>query len=184
MRTRPSTLMLIVAAIALVLGVAGTATAAKLIDGKTIKAGTVKSKQLKNGTVKKKDLSKPLVAQLDTPAPATVPTVKVTEPANLNLVANVSTQVGVQLVSVATYLTTATVVLTSTGDGVGSCTLEVDGTVIDEGQFGFPAGGGRTTFTLMGVFDGSPVKSPAVSCETPGSGAASDISIISMSVTD
>lgn len=184
MRNRPSPLVLVVVAVALLLGGAGTAAAAKMIDGKTIKAGTVKSKQLKNGTVKKKDLSQALVAQLDTPAPATVPTVKVTKPANLNLVADVSTQVGVQPVSAGTYLTTATVVLTSTGDGVGSCTLEVDGTVIDEGQFGFPAGGGRTTFTLVGVFDGSPVKSPAVSCEPPASGAASDISIISMSVSD
>lgn len=48
---------LLIAAVLLMVGLAGTATAAKLITGKQIKDNTVTTKDIKNGTLKEADLS-------------------------------------------------------------------------------------------------------------------------------
>lgn len=50
----------LVICITIVVASAATATAAKLINGKNIKKGTVTSKQIKNGTIVKADLNKNL----------------------------------------------------------------------------------------------------------------------------
>jgi hypothetical protein len=59
---------LLLALAVLVLGVAGTATAAKLITGNQIKNNTVSTKDIKNGTVKQKDLNKSVNAKLNAPS--------------------------------------------------------------------------------------------------------------------
>jgi hypothetical protein len=51
---------MVVAVIALVVALSGSAYAAVTINGKNIKKGTVTSKQIKNGTIVKSDLSKKL----------------------------------------------------------------------------------------------------------------------------
>jgi hypothetical protein len=51
---------MVVALIALVVALSGTAYAAATINGKNIKKGTVTSKQIKDGTIVKADLSKKL----------------------------------------------------------------------------------------------------------------------------
>ncbi len=188
MKRRPTPLTLLLFAVVLALGVTGTATAAKLIDGKTIKAGTVTTKQLKDGTVKKKDLSKAVKKKLGVPGPAgpqgpaALAKVHASTAPNANFAANTQVSVGTQVLSAGTYLTTATVILSSTAEGVGSCTLQLGGVVLDEGQFDFQTGGGRTTFTLVSVVEATAAQSPKLVCEAPGTGAASNISFISIPV--
>lgn len=188
MKRRPSPLTLLLFAVVLALAIGGTATAAKMIDGKTIKAGTVTTKQLKNGTVKKKDLAKSVKKQLGVPGPAgpqgpaALPKVHTAQAPNANFPADTQVQVGGQSLPAGTYVTTATVILTSTSDGGGSCSLQLAGAVVDEGQFEFATGGGRTSFTLVGVVNATPAQSPTLFCETQGSSAASNISFISIPV--
>jgi hypothetical protein len=188
MKRRPSPLTLLLFAVVLALGVAGGATAAQVIDGKTIKAGTVTTKQLKDGTVKKKDLAKSVKNKLGVPGPAgpqgpaALPDVHAATVPNSNFAADTQFPVGTQVLPVGTYVTTATVILSSTSDGVGSCTLQVNGAVIDEGQFDFQTGGGRTPITLVAVVNATAAQSPKLVCETPGTGAASNISFISIPV--
>jgi hypothetical protein len=191
MKRRPSPLTLLLFAVVLALGVAGTATAAQPIDGKNIQAGTVTTKQLKDGTVKKKDLAKSVKKQLAAPGPvgpqgpagpAALPKVHLTQAPNANFAANTQVEVGAQALPAATYVTTATVILSSTATGVGSCTLQLNGVVMDEGQFEFQTGGGRTSFTLVGVINATAALSPKLVCEAPGTGAASNISFVSIPV--
>ncbi|MBJ7358527.1 hypothetical protein [Nocardioides sp.] len=188
MKRRPSPLTLLLLAVVLALGVAGTATAAKMIDGKTIKAGTVTTKQLKDGTVKKKDLAKAVKKQLGVPGPAgpqgpaALPKVHSTQAPNANFAANTQVQVGAQSLPVGTYVTTATVNLVSTSDGLGSCTIQLGGNVLDEGQFDFPTGGGRNSFTLVAVVTTTAALSPTLVCEAPGTGAATSIAFVSIPV--
>jgi hypothetical protein len=188
MKRRPSPLTLLLLAVVLALGVAGSATAAKLIDGKSIKPGTVTTKQLKDGTVKKKDLAKSVKKQLGVPGPvgpqgpAALPKLHATQSPSSNFAANTQVQVGTQVLPAATYFTTATVILSSTSDGVGSCTVQLNGVVLDEGQFDFQTGGGRTSFTLVAVVNATAAQSPKLICETPGTGAATNISFLSIPV--
>jgi hypothetical protein len=189
MKRRPSPLTLLLFAVVLALAVGGTATAAKMIDGKTIKAGTVTTKQLKDGTVKKKDLSKSVKKQLGVPGPAgpqgpaALPKVHAAQAPNTNFPANTEFEVATQVLPAATYVTTVTVISSSLSDGVGGCTLQLNGVVLDEGQFDFPTGGGRSSFTLVAVVNATAAQSPKLFCQTPGSGAASNISFLSIPAT-
>lgn len=187
MKRSPSPLHLAVIGLALLvglaLGIAGTATAAGKINGKSIKKGTVASKQIKDGTIKQADLSKAVVDQLLAPTPAQTPPKVVAGAApSTNLVANTPTQVASQSLVAGSYLTTATVVLVSTGDGVGECALLVGGSAVDLGQYKFAVGGGRTSFTLVGLVTAG-AQQPTVDCNVPASGSASNLSMISMPVT-
>lgn len=70
-KTRRNTLAvpaLFLALAVLIVGVAGTATAAKLITGKQIKDNTVTTKDIKNGTLKPKDMNKTVKAKLNAPS--------------------------------------------------------------------------------------------------------------------
>ena len=60
MPSRPT----IIALLALFAALAGTATAAKLINGKDIRKGTVASRQIKDGTLQKRDLNRRAIAAL------------------------------------------------------------------------------------------------------------------------
>jgi hypothetical protein len=67
-RRRPSPAM-VVALIALFVALGGPAQAKRLIDGRSIRTGTITTKQIKNGSVAKADLSKGAVKSLTaTPA--------------------------------------------------------------------------------------------------------------------
>src|SRR5213078_3092993 len=67
-RRRPSPAM-VVALIALFVALGGPAQAKHLIDGGSIRKGTITSKQIKNGSVAKADLTKGAVRSLtETPA--------------------------------------------------------------------------------------------------------------------
>ncbi len=54
----------VIALLALFAAFAGTATAAKLVNGKYIRKGTVASKQIKDGTIKQRDLHRRTIAAL------------------------------------------------------------------------------------------------------------------------
>lgn len=59
---------LLIAAVLLLVGLAGTATAAKLITGKQIKNNTVTTQDIKNGTLSQKDLNGAVKGKLNKPA--------------------------------------------------------------------------------------------------------------------
>ena len=60
---------MVVALIALFIALGGPAQAKRLIDGRSIRTGTITTKQIKNGSVAKADLSKAAVKSLTaTPA--------------------------------------------------------------------------------------------------------------------
>ena len=60
--------VLVLALAVLVVGLAGGATAAKLITGKQIKDATITSKDVKDGTLAQKDLKKGVKAKLNAPS--------------------------------------------------------------------------------------------------------------------
>jgi hypothetical protein len=68
LRRRPSSAM-VVALLALFVALDGPATAARLIDGRSIKANSITNKQIRNGTLGTQDLSKTALKRLQaTPA--------------------------------------------------------------------------------------------------------------------
>src|SRR4051794_37326859 len=68
LRRRPSSAM-VVALLALFVALDGPATAARLIDGRAIKEGSITNKQVRNGTLGTQDLSKTALKRLQvTPA--------------------------------------------------------------------------------------------------------------------
>ena len=70
-RRRPSPAM-VVALIALFVALGGPAQAKRVIDGGSIRKGTITSKQIKNGSVAKADLSKTAVRSLTATPPSSV----------------------------------------------------------------------------------------------------------------
>ena len=70
-RRRPSPAM-VVALIALFVALGGPAQAKRLIDGGSIRKGTITSKQIKNGSVAKADLTKTAVRSLTATPPSSV----------------------------------------------------------------------------------------------------------------
>jgi len=70
-RRRPSPAM-VVALIALFVALGGPAQAKRLIDGASIRKGTITSKQIKNGSVAKADLTKAAVRSLTQTPPSSV----------------------------------------------------------------------------------------------------------------
>src|SRR4051812_27609375 len=70
-RRRPSPAM-VVALIALFVALGGPAQAKRVIDGGSIRKGTITSRQIKNGSVAKADLSKTAVSSLTATPPSSV----------------------------------------------------------------------------------------------------------------
>jgi hypothetical protein len=67
-RNRLSVPALLLALAVLAVGIAGTATAAKLITGKQIKNSTITSKDVRNGSLKEVDLKPKVKAKLNAPS--------------------------------------------------------------------------------------------------------------------
>src|SRR3954463_16736699 len=68
LRRRPSASM-VIALLALFIALDGPATAARLIDGRTIKHNSITNRQVRDGTLRTQDLSKPAIRRLEaTPA--------------------------------------------------------------------------------------------------------------------
>ena len=63
---------MVVALIALFVALGGPAQAKRVIDGGSIRKGTITSRQIKNGSVAKADLSKPAVSSLTATPPSSV----------------------------------------------------------------------------------------------------------------
>ena len=63
---------MVVALIALFVALGGPAQAKRVIDGGSIRKGTITSKQIKNGSVAKADLSKTAVRSLTATPPSSV----------------------------------------------------------------------------------------------------------------
>lgn len=68
-RTTRRTPVLLLAVVALLVGIAGTATAAKLITGAQIQDGSVTGKDVKNGSLTKRDLTGSLRGETGPPGP-------------------------------------------------------------------------------------------------------------------
>ncbi len=67
-RTAAAVPALLLSVVVLIMAIAGTATAAKLITGKDIANGTVSSKDVKDGSLGEKDLKGKVKAKLNAPA--------------------------------------------------------------------------------------------------------------------
>jgi len=70
---------MVVALIALFVALGGPAQAKRLIDGGSIRKGTITSKQIKNGSVAKADLSKATVRSLTETPPSSVRSVQIAD---------------------------------------------------------------------------------------------------------
>lgn len=192
-------------------GVAGSATAAGLINGKTIQKGTVTSKQLKDSTISSKDLSPKVRSQLAKtgqagsvgPTGSTGPTGPVGavgpqgpqgEPGPSTLTkaffaspgGNVVLPAGDETQVAAMVLPGGRYAITATvnvfSQAAGLVGCGIGAGGDSSGAVASVAGGGRVNLSMVLVTQLAPATSPKLSCTTPGAGSASGASISALSV--
>lgn len=183
----------IVAGLALMIALGGTATAAGLINGSKLKNKSVAGKKLKNKTITKNKLAPKTIKALKgkkgpkgakgdkgEPGKNGVVAPIYDEYGNQNLPANTEMAIGTTSVPAGKYLITANVKVFSSGTAIFGCNIATSGGGFsDSSTWSSPVNSSRTTLPIQMVTESSDVTQVTVGCH-PGNanGAASGNVII------
>ena len=190
----------IVAGLALMIALGGTATAAGLINGKKIKNNTITGKKLKNKTITKNKLAPKTIKALKgkqgpqgpqgiqgpkgdqgDPGENGIVTPTYTEFGSTNLPANTELAIGSVNVPAGKYMVTATANVFSNGTAIMGCGISANagGGFSDSATWSSPVASSRTTLPIQFVTESSAVTQVTLACH-PGTanGAASGTLVV------
>ena len=192
----------ILASLALIIALGGTATAASsLINGKKLKNNTVTGKKLKNKTITKNKLAPKTITALkgqkgekgdqgvqgpkgDQGVPGVNGANGVVAPVygeygSLNLPANTELAIGTTAVPAGKYMITANANVFSLGTAIMGCAISTNGGgSSDSATWSSPANNSRTTLPMQMVTETSTVTQVTVACHPGTSGGAASANVI------